>query len=77
MRHEVHTPDELGRAIRAARRSQRLTLEQVAFAAGTGVRFVSELERGKASAELGKTLRVMEVIGMRTWIDAEGRHERA
>jgi HTH-type transcriptional regulator / antitoxin HipB len=72
MRQQVHKAEQLGNAIRAARRAQGLTLEQVALAAGTGVRFVSELERGKASAELGKTLRVMEVIGMQAWVDAEG-----
>ena len=48
------TTDELGRIIRAERRAQ----DQLAGAAGVGVRFLSELERGKATARVGKALGV-------------------
>jgi HTH-type transcriptional regulator / antitoxin HipB len=68
----IHSSEDLGRAIRRARRARRLTLAEVALAAGVGVRFVSELERGKATVELGRTLRVLEVIGMRAWVEGEG-----
>lgn len=72
MRRQVRNPTELGHAIRRARRAKRLRLADVALAAGTGVRFISELERGKATAQLGKTLRVIEVVGMQAWVDGEG-----
>ncbi|MGY0561668.1 helix-turn-helix domain-containing protein [Luteimonas sp. A277] len=39
--------------------------KQLAGLAGTGPRFISELERGKASAELGKVLDVIAVLGLR------------
>lgn len=73
----IHTPEELGRAIRSARRAKRLRLSDVALAAGTGARFVSELERGKETAQIGKTLRVLEVVGIRAWVEDEGVDERA
>jgi HTH-type transcriptional regulator/antitoxin HipB len=66
----VETPAELGAAIRRARRAQRLRLEDLALAAGTGVRFVSELERGKTTARLEPTLRVLHALGLR--LDLEG-----
>ena len=52
------TTDELGRIIRAERRAQGLRQDQLAGAAGVGVRFLSELERGKATARVGKALGV-------------------
>ena len=47
MASSVSTPGELGAALRAARKAHGLRLEDVASAAGVGVRFLSELERGK------------------------------
>jgi transcriptional regulator with XRE-family HTH domain len=72
MLQRVHTSEDLGRAIRQARRAKNLTLAEVALAAGAGVRFVSELERGKATAEVGRALQVMAVIGMRVFVDGDG-----
>jgi HTH-type transcriptional regulator / antitoxin HipB len=65
----IESTEELGRALRAARRARQLRLEDVALAAGVGIRFVSELERGKATAQLGHTLRVMEALGVRMTVD--------
>ena len=59
-------------AIRNARKSHGLTQAELAGLAGTGVRFVSELERGKPGVELGKLLDVLAVLGLRMLIVAEG-----
>ena len=58
------TSAELGAALRAQRKAQGLTLEQVSGLSGLGMRFLSELERGKATAELGKTLEVIRLLGL-------------
>lgn len=63
------TTDELGRIIRAARRAQGLRQDQLAGAAGVGVRFLSELERGKATARVGKTLAVLDALGCKVRIE--------
>jgi HTH-type transcriptional regulator/antitoxin HipB len=55
---------DLGTAIRAARKARDLRLEDVALAAGVGLRFLSELERGKASVRLEETLRVLAALGL-------------
>ncbi len=57
-------PAELGAALRAQRKAQGLTLEQLSGLSGLGMRFLSELERGKATAELGKTLEVARLLGL-------------
>lgn len=60
----VSTPDQLGQALRAARKTRGLRLEDLALAAGVGVRFLSELERGKPTARLAETLRVAAALGV-------------
>jgi HTH-type transcriptional regulator / antitoxin HipB len=63
-------PEELGKTIREARRDAGLTQVQVAAAAGVGLRFLIELEAGKPTAQLGKTLAVLAILGCRLRIDA-------
>jgi HTH-type transcriptional regulator / antitoxin HipB len=60
----VRTAADLGAALRARRKAQGLTLEQVSGLSGLGMRFLSELERGKATAELGKALEVAALLGL-------------
>ena len=62
-------PEELGKTIREARRVAGLTQAQVAAAAGVGLRFLIELEAGKPTAQLGKTLAVLTILGCRLRID--------
>lgn len=57
------TPDEIGRIVRQTRRDQGLRQDQLAGAAGVGVRFLVELEAGKASAQIGKALAVLAALG--------------
>lgn len=57
------TPAQLGQFVRRTRRAQRLRQDQLAGAAGVGVRFLVELEAGKATAQLGKALSVLEALG--------------
>lgn len=59
----VEDVDQIGRALRAARKSQGLTQQEFADVSGVGVRFLSELERGKPTAEVGLVLRVLSDAG--------------
>lgn len=43
----IRSPQQLGDALRAARKQLGLTQSQLALAAGVGVRFIVELEAGK------------------------------
>ena len=63
--------EEIGVAIRKARKAHGLTQAALAGLAGTGVRFISELERGKPGVELCKVLDVLAVLGLRLVIAAE------
>jgi HTH-type transcriptional regulator / antitoxin HipB len=70
----ITSPAELGAALREARRLRGLRLEDAAAGAGVGVRFLSELERGKPTSRLGETLRVASLLGLSISIeDPDGR----
>jgi HTH-type transcriptional regulator/antitoxin HipB len=55
----------LGKAIRHQRKSIGLSQINAAGLCGVGERFLSELERGKPTAELGKVLQVLNRLGLR------------
>ena len=55
-------PDQFGEAIRLFRKKRGLTQQQVADLAGCSLMYVSNLERGKATAELGKALKILDVL---------------
>lgn len=63
------TTEEIGRLVRETRRDQGLRQDQLAAAAGVGVRFVGELEAGKPTAQIGKTLQVIAALGCRVVVE--------
>src|SRR5690348_18068999 len=52
--------DALPISVRTARRRHHLTQAQLAGLSGTGLRFISELERGKPSISLHKLVPVLD-----------------
>jgi len=64
MDHRIPDTNDLGHIIRDARKAQGLTQDQLAGMTGTGRRFISELENGKDTAQLGKVLLVLAALGI-------------
>jgi len=58
----INTPHQIGELVRRTRLSRGLKQRELAHAAGVGNRFISDLEGGKATAELGKTLLVLATL---------------
>ena len=58
----------IGALVRQQRQSQGLKQADAAGLLGVGVRFLSELERGKESLEIGKVLHVLEGLGLKLYI---------
>jgi len=56
---------EIGQAVRQTRLRHQLTQTELAGLAGTGLRFISELERGKPNVALDKLVAVLAVLGLR------------
>ncbi len=55
---------ELGKLIRTFRKQQNLTLEKVSGLSNLGMRFISELERGKETKEIGKVFTLLNNLGL-------------
>lgn len=71
------TPKEIGKIIRKTRTSQHLRQDQLAAAAGVGLRFLIELERGKPTAQLGKALSVLTALGLHVAITPPPRERQS
>ncbi len=61
----IKTPEDLGKALRARRRELKLTIAEVADMVGCSPRFISEVERGKASASIGLILQLGRELGLK------------
>jgi y4mF family transcriptional regulator len=59
------TPLDIAGIVRTARKARGLRQDELAGAAGVGVRFIVDLEAGKPTAQLGKALQVLEALGCR------------
>lgn len=71
----INDPGALGQFVRAERKRQKLTQEQLAALAGVGTRFVRELENGKESCRIGLAFTVMQTLGLSVTVSARGSDE--
>ncbi|MDR2066688.1 MAG: type II toxin-antitoxin system Y4mF family antitoxin [Endomicrobium sp.] len=60
----ITKPNEIGKLIKEVRVRQKINQSQLAAVAGVGVRFIVDLEKGKETASLGKTLKVINMLGI-------------
>lgn len=60
----IHSPSELGRYLRNRRHEQGVTISDASSVASIGERFISEIERGKQTAFLDKTLQYLNLLGL-------------
>ncbi|MEA3642313.1 MAG: helix-turn-helix transcriptional regulator [Lamprobacter sp.] len=60
----IQTTEDLGRLARAHRKQRHLTLETVSGLGNLSPRFLSEFERGKETAEIGKVLKALRTLGL-------------
>jgi len=57
-------PIDIAASVKTARRTLKLRQVELAAAAGVGVRFLIELEAGKPTVQLDKTLAVLNALGL-------------
>lgn len=61
------SPAALGDLVRRTRKQLGMTQAELAALAGFSVEFVNHVENGKATAQLGKTLALMQQLGIRLY----------
>ena len=76
MKEKICSAADVGKAVRRKRKGDGLTLADASALCGVGYRFLSDLENGKPTAELGKAIQVLTglgldvLIGPKDWPDA-------
>ncbi len=60
----TYNTKEIGNLVRQARKAQQVTQKDLALTAGVGLRFISDLENGKESCEIGKVLTVLHTLSI-------------
>ena len=59
----------LGDAIEAERKRRKLTQSQLAALSHASINFISQIERGKKTAQMGKVIDVLQTLGMQLVIE--------
>lgn len=62
----------LGSAIRNRRKELKYTQADISYFTGLSVTFISDLERGKPTAEIEKTIILINMLGMDLFIEKRG-----
>lgn len=68
----VYSSQDVGAVVRAERKRQQLTQTQLAQLCGVSLSFVSNLENGKPTTELQKTLKVISTLGLDVLVAKRG-----
>lgn len=66
----INSTEKLGQVVYTVRKKLGVTQRDLALTAGTGLRFIIELEKGKPTCQIGKILQVLQVLGIK--IDLSG-----
>lgn len=62
----------LGNAIRLRRKKLKYTQGYISEITGFSVSFLSDLENGKQTVEIGKTIEVINLLGLDILVEARG-----
>jgi HTH-type transcriptional regulator/antitoxin HipB len=65
----METVADIGLMIRQQRKRLGLTQKELAMTCGTGLRFIGELENGKPTCHIGKTLQVISALGLKITVN--------
>lgn len=69
----IHDEQQLGRAVRARRKEQGLTLTELASVVPCSPRLLSELERGQRGVSIAMILKLLTLLGLE--LHLSGREE--
>jgi len=69
---DAKTVQDFARLIKETRKEQKVRQQDLADLAGVSCRFLSDLENGKATVELGKVLAVLAILGLEIKLASRG-----
>ncbi len=69
---KINNPKELGRYFLKERKNLKLTQKEISEFADVGRKFIIELEKGKATAQLGKVFELLNSLGLELHLTKRG-----
>jgi len=63
---------DIGLLVKQKRNQLKMTQPQLAAISGVGVRFISDLENGKPTMQIGKILDILHILGMDVNVSERG-----
>jgi y4mF family transcriptional regulator len=66
--YRIRLPGYLGKAIKDTRKSKGMTQKVLADLTGTSVKFISDVERGKNTAQTDKVFDLLRALGLIVYV---------
>ncbi|MBP5162254.1 MAG: helix-turn-helix transcriptional regulator [Spirochaetales bacterium] len=60
---------ELGKLVRERRKARGMTQSDLAMYSNTGIRFISDLENGKPTIQIEKTITVLAMLALDVYVE--------
>ncbi len=70
----TNSPSTLGAAIRAQRRTLKITQDDLALSIGVNRKVIGQLEGGKETVQLDIALRAARAVGLDVGVEERGEH---
>ena len=71
---KINNPEELGQYLLKERKRLELTQKEISEFSDVGRKFIIELEKGKATAQLGKVFELLNSLGLELHLMKRGDH---
>ena len=68
----IFDTNDIGSLVKHKRNQLKMTQPQLAAVSGAGVRFISDLENGKPTMQIGKILGILHVLGLDIYMSERG-----
>jgi len=69
---KINNPEELGQYLLKERKHLKLTQKEISEFSDVGRKFIIEIEKGKATAQLGKIFELLKSLGLELHIVKRG-----
>ena len=70
---KIYDAESFGLALKQRRKEMNYTQREISELTGFSISFISDLENGKSTAELGKAIYLANVLGLDIEIKSRGR----
>ncbi|OQY11612.1 MAG: transcriptional regulator [Desulfobacteraceae bacterium 4572_19] len=69
--YQIRLPRYIGTAIRNVRKKKNMTQKDLSDITATSVKFISDVERGKATVQMDKTFDLLRALGLKVYLSTD------